>query len=510
MKKNIILLLSGFTVLTMISSCNKQIDLAPISSISDANFWQTPEQVDAFVSGLHIRFRGNVSQFQYLGEMRSDIFGTDPGSSSAFTGEATQGQERLWTNNLDLDNPGVGNFGGFYANIVQLNLLINKLNTTNIVTAANKSYYLGIAYGMRAFYYFQMYRTWGKVIIQTDPTTSIDISSLAKAASPEADVLKLIKDDIDNSVNSFGAVYTFRNTKSYWSKAATLMLKAEVYLWTSYRGGATTDAAIAKAALTDIQTNVAGLALQSSFANVFATTNRGNSEMIFAVRYVLNESSLPISGTFLPQSGLIANYYDSLGNRKFNVTTDNWGGLLRAPVKIASFRKFNDLDSRKWASIQPAYNLVAGKYVMAGCFVSKFQGEQSAGSRQYTNDFPIYRYSDLLLLLAEAKQILGESPATEINLVRARAYGASYVAAVHGFPNQAIDAQPKDAILQERFYEFIFEGKRWHDLRRMGDSYVFANTTMPTNEAYRMLWPLDRNTLTNNRSLTQNPGYPAF
>ena len=510
MKKNIIILLTGLMLFSMISSCTKQIELAPVSSISDANFWQTPEQVDAFVSGLHNRFRTSVSTFQYLGEMRSDIFGTDPGSSSAFTGEATQGVERLWTNNLDLDNPGVSAFGGFYSNIVQLNLLISKLNSTNIVTAANKSYYLGIAYGMRAYYYFHMYRTWGKVIIQTDPTVAIDISSLAKAASPEADVLKLIKDDIDNSINNFGTAYTFRNTKSYWSKPASLMLKAEVYLWTSAKGGGATDASIAKAALVDIQTNTAGLALQASYANLFATTNRGNSEMIFVIRNVLNESSLPFSGTFFPQTGLIANYYDSVGNRKFNVTTDNWGGLLRAPIKIATFRKFNDLDSRKWASIQPAYNLVSGKYVIAGCFVNKFQGEQNAGARSYTNDYPIYRYADLLLLLAEAKVILGESPSTEINLVRARAYGANYNAAVHSFPNQAIDAQPKDAVLQERFFEFIFEGKRWYDLRRAGDSYVFANTTMPTNETYRMLWPIDRNSLTNNRSLVQTPGYPAF
>lgn len=510
MKKNIILIATGLTLVSMFSACTKQIELAPVSSISDANFWQTPEQVDAFVSGLHNRFRGSVGTFQSLGEMRSDIFGTDPGSSSAFTGEATQGVERLWTNNLDMDNPGVSAFGGFYSNIVQINLLISKLNGTNIVTAANKSYYLGIAYGMRAYYYFHMYRTWGKVIIQTEPTTSIDIASLAKAASTEAEVIKLIKDDIDNSINSFGNNYTFRNTKSYWSKPASLMLKAEVYLWTSSKGGGTADATIAKAALTDIQANTAGLTLQSNYANIFATTNRGNSEIIFAVRNLLNESSLPFAGSFLPQSGLIANYYDSVGNRKFNVTTDNWGGLLRAPIKIATFRKFNDADSRKWASIQPAYNLVNGKYVIAGCFVSKYQGEQNAGARAYTNDFPIYRYADLLILLAEAKVILGESPATELNLVRARAYGSNYSAATYGFPNQAIDANPKDAVLQERFLEFIFEGKRWYDLRRAGDSYVFANTSMPTNETYRLLWPIDRNSLTNNRSLVQNPGYPTF
>ena len=76
------------------------------------------------------------------------------------------------------------------------------------------------------------------------------------------------------------------------------------------------------------------------------------------------------------------------------------------------------------------------------------------------------------------------------------------IRSVEGYPNQAIDADPKAAILQERFFEFIFEGKRWMDLRRFGDSYVFANTTMPTYETYRLLWPIDRNTLTNNSALS--------
>ncbi|MBV4355939.1 SusD family outer membrane lipoprotein NanU [Pinibacter aurantiacus] len=508
-KINIVL---GFCAVVAASSCSKKLDLAPVSSISDANYWQTPDQVDAFVSGLHTRLRSSTGQIQYLGEMRADIFGTDPGSSSTFTGEATQGVERLWTNNLDLDNPGVSNYGGFYANIAQLNLLIDKLNTTNIVTQANKNYYLGIAYGMRAYSYFHIYRSWGKAVIQTEPTTSFDIANLAKAASPEADVLALVKDDVEKSLAAFGTDYSFRNQKGYWSKAATLMLKAEINLWTSYRGGGTADATTAKNVLTDIQANVAGLALLPSFANVFASANYGNAEMIFAIRNKLNEAQLPFAGTFFPQTSLIVNYYDSVGNRKFNVTTDNWGGLLRAPIMISTFRKFSDLDSRKWASIVAAYNLSGGSYKIAGAFVGKYQGEQLSGARQYTNDFPVYRYADLLLMLAEAKVILGESPATEINAVRQRAYGTNYNATTMGYPNQSVDADAKESILQERYFEFVFEGKRWYDLRRMdaSNAYVYKYTNILPADSYKVLWPVDRNTLTNNRALTQTPGYAQF
>ncbi|GAC1312096.1 MAG: SusD family outer membrane lipoprotein NanU [Mucilaginibacter sp.] len=517
MKKYIMALLSGLGILVLVSSCRKDLSLAPVSSITDVNFFQNASQFDAFMAGIHNNFRNSSQAFEILGEERADVFGTDPGSGSAFTGEATQGQERLWQENLNLDNPGVSNFGGFYYNINQINLMISKLNTTTLVTAANKNYYLGICYGMRAFYYFQIYRTWGNAIIQTDPVTgsTLNIATLAKAASPQADVMALIKSDIDKSVSSFGTDYSFRNLKGYWSKSATLMLKAEAYLWTANRSGGATDATTAEAALNDIQANAA-LQLLPSYPSVFASTNKGNNEIIFAIHYQLNEPTATSNGmawiqsTFVPQTGLIANFYDSLQNRQFNVITDNWGGLLRAPVKIATYRQFNSLDTRRTASIQAAYTKTGATYKIAGCFVDKYQGEQSAGVRFITNDYPIYRYADLLLLKAEAEVILGQNPANEINMVRARAFGANYNAATMAFPNQAIDANPREAILQERFYEFIFEGKRWYDLRRMGDNYVYEHTALLPANAFALLWPIDRNTLTNNRLLVQTPGYAAF
>lgn len=509
MTRYILLVMTGL----LAASCSKQLDLTPVSSISNANYWQTASQYDAFVTGVHTQFRSDNANMQILGEMRADIFGTDPGNSGAFTGEATQGIEHTWLNSLNLDNAVVSNYGGFYKNIVQLNLLIGKLEGASVVTPATRSYYLGIAYGMRAYYYYNMLRSWGGVVLQTAPVTSINIGSLARPAATADQVTAQIKTDIDSSLVNFGNNYAFNSTfgKAYWSKSATEMLEADVYLWTSYRGGGNADATTALNALKDIQTNVPSLTLLPSFASVFATTNRGNAEIIFASRYMLNEANLSfVTGSFVPQTGLISNFYDSVNNAQFNPnTTGNWGGLLRAPVKIAAFRQFSLSDTRTLASIQPAYTKTGGTYTIAGCFTDKYQGEFNAGNRVIDNDFPIYRYADLLLMKAEAELILGQSPATEINLVRARAYGANYNASL-AYPNQAIDANPVEALLQERLFEFVFEGKRWYDLVRMDPAgkYVFEHTT--ATQAYQLLWPIDRSSLTNNRSLIQTQGYASF
>lgn len=510
MKRNIITIIAMATIgFVSLSSCSNQLNLTPVSSISDASYWKSPDQFDAFVTGLHSRFRTHERSFMFLGELRGERFGNDPGTTASFTGEAAQGLERMWNHNLDMDNTGVSNFGGFYDQINQLNLFINKLDGTSVLTEDTKNYYLGIAYGMRAYYYFHLYRTWGDVIIQTDVVANIDISNLGKAASSANEVMTLIKNDLDKSITSFGNDYTIRESKSIWSKAASLMLKAEVYLWTGHRNGGMEDATLAKNALTEITSNIS-LALLDNYGSIFDTENRGNKEIIFAIRHELNEASLGFIGDFVPQTGLIANFYDSLANRQFTVTADNYGGLLRIPTRISSYRMYTDIDERKNISIQSAYNKEGNGYEIAGSFLKKYQGEQNAGSRAYTNDYPIYRYSDLLLLMAEAKVLLGENPATEINQVRKRAYGNNYSETTLGYPNQTIDLKPLEAILNERDLEFIGEGKRWYDLRRMGDNFVFSHTSLSSQDAYKLLWPIDRNSLTNNRELEQTPGYPKF
>ena len=64
------------------------------------------------------------------------------------------------------------------------------------------------------------------------------------------------------------------------------------------------------------------------------------------------------------------------------------------------------------------------------------------------------------------------------------------------------DEDPIEAILKERMREFLFEGKRWHDIR-----LVDKATKYSTANANRLLWPIDETTKSTNAELVQTPGY---
>jgi hypothetical protein len=136
----------------------------------------------------------------------------------------------------------------------------------------------------------------------------------------------------------------------------------------------------------------------------------------------------------------------------------------------------------------------------------KFVGIVSGGARLFYDDVVIYRYADVLLLKAEAKNALGQDPSTEINKIRQRAYGTNYSS--HIFVNGTKEAND-DAILKERLFEFLFEGKYWWDIVRFGKAFTawIPENHMVPGEDYKSLLPLSKETLTLEPLVTQTPGY---
>ena len=102
---------------------------------------------------------------------------------------------------------------------------------------------------------------------------------------------------------------------------------------------------------------------------------------------------------------------------------------------------------------------------------------------------------------------LGQDPSEQINQVRERAYAENYIASEHSFTSGST-IENANAILDERLKEFVGEGKRWWDLRRAGDEFVYQEIeNMNSGVSYKLELSISQGMIGNNPLLEQTPGY---
>ncbi len=496
-------------------SCQETLDLSPIDYFGDGNYWQNEAQVSNFMVGIHKQLRDNQFMFVRLGEMRSSNYSNIDRQNTSLN------ELPIIEQRIDENSSGVSNWAGFYGPILQLNLFIQKVEANTFVGEAQKKFYLGQAYGIRAFYYFHLLRTYGGVPLWLEPEVlngNTDPVKLRKARSTEQEVLEAIKSDLTKSVSNFGSAASPAD-KSLWSPKATLMLKGEVYLWSAKVYGNAGDLAEAKKALTDIS----GTSLMPNFADVFAYNKKNNSEVIFALRYQVGEAEMSTYSYYLYSTYNFDNlhYKDSLAS----------GALLVDPLQIVAsnstqiiqrygytfelFKSYDVKDKRRDATFYDYYKVTKTPYQVniRNTALVKFLGTLSANKRYFSDDWTVYREADRLLMLAEIVNAEGGDPSSYIKPVRDRAF---YPAAdPTPFVNSTKD-QNELAIFAERNKEFVHEGKAWYDLRRMkfgGDFLVFKSTSHPygvlnkSTQAHMVLWPIEKAIWTNDPLVSQTPGY---
>lgn len=508
--------------LAFATSCNQfDLDLRPEDNFSAIEFWKTEEQVNGAMIGLHSQLRDNQATLWSLGEIRGGTLRNGTG----FTGKSSLNYGSLTVQDIRESNAPYAGWAGFYASIFQVNNFIYQVEQATYLSEDKKNYFLGQAYGLRAFYYFQLYKTFGRLPIVTRPEAAIKVPSSAEEAYmprsiTEKETLDFIKSDIEKSEQGFNNDYAQKSRKAQWSLAATAMLKTEVYLWSAkvkidgeFSPNATQDLKIAKAAVESI---IPRFSLVPNYADAFSTIDnrpdtKGNSEIIFTIRYLVGEATNGLFQEFLYVSNDVpANTYKDdkgvfLPADPLKVASS--GTLLRYEYKIELYDSFDNLDSRKNSIF---FNL--NKDDNRAVVLSKYLGVFVNGVRNYSDDYPIYRLADAYLYLAEIKNKLGEDPTAEIMTIRNRAFNGNAPQFVNGS-----FADNEMAIFNERSKEFVAEGKRWYDLRRMqdaaGNPLVFSPQVGVLQDVkgqqHKILWPIDLGTLTADPTLTgqQNPGY---
>lgn len=475
----------------LFTACTENLNVTPTSVISNESFWKTQDDANGGVYGMYVYLRTQASRNMFLwGEARSETMSSGT--------QGLDGRDPFYLNQLDATTSGP-DWQGMYTIVHHANLVLKNVPNISFTSEAAKNKILAQAYAMRAFVYFSMVRTWGELPIVTEPTVQFDPASIQKERSSVADVFKLIKDDIDKGIALFPD-NTFPTGRNVWSKPALNALKGDVYLWTAKKlGGGNADLTKALEALNQVKTS--DVTLLDDYSSVFDYANKGNKEIVFAVNFRRNEFTnndylnMHFAAAFVPVdiSSEVSAALGIAGGQNF------W-----APSQV--FRsQFTDDDQRKNGTFREIYTSTGGNRRFYGSFAVKFDGMIELGTRYYLDDYVIYRYADVLLMIAEIKNALGQDPTAEIMQVRTRAYGKNI--ATHGFIN-GTQAQNDEVILKERLLELGLEGKRWWDLVRFGKAFEKVPSLQSrAGKDYLLLFPISANTLSLENKVKQNPGY---
>lgn len=494
---NKILTVFILTVIT-VTSCTKDLELVPVSQISTSSFWTNENDVAGALNGMYVRFRLTTENQYYWGEMRSGIM------QQSIAGIVLSYQY-LYKNTLN-SSSGVPGWGNIYTVVHDANIILENAPKIKFTNEATKNNALAQAYAMRAFCYFVMVRTWGGVPLVTQSTNGVSESNQRPRATTE-EIFTQIKKDISEAEKLFSN-NSFTTGRAVWSKPALNAFKADVYLWTAKKlGGGNADLNIVITAINEIETG--DVTLLDNFSSIFAYNNKGNKEIIFAVRYEDKESnmSLPFNASFIhPQVAPALSQVDPATAIAISGADQAFSYLaIRDHVRDA----FSEKDQRRNASIFDLFvykpTFPNGVKSLVVTIQNKYQGVLISGGRRWFNDYVIYRYGDILLMKAEAKNALGQDPSVEINKVRKRAYGANSNDFI--FTNGS-KATNDTEILKEKLLETAFEGHYWYDLVRFGKVFDLVPELIgQASKGHMLLFPIDQNILSKEPKVTQNPGW---
>ena len=169
--------------------------------------------------------------------------------------------------------------------------------------------------------------------------------------------------------------------------------------------------------------------------------------------------------------------------------------VLNKTGNISLVNSYSEEDLRFEPSIGTSYINAEGETTLAN-YIKKYESEPQT---EYDSDvnFIVFRYADVLLMLAEA---LGESPEAYglINEVRNRA-GLEDI-------DENSPGTFDEKLLHERQLELAFENHRWPDLRRFGAEREVFETAEEVVEPsdVRELFYIPQRELDINPNFTQN------
>lgn len=521
-------------VLGFIAGCSKdRLEIEPKNQTLESNYYITPAELRSAL----ITAYDPISWVFYYGA--STWVTLNVASDDANAGGTPGGQDILAYQGADkftlipsTPNGPEGLWRKYYAGIYRANVVLEKADADNdsmLVLRAEAKF-------LRAYYYFDLVRFFGDVVL-LDHTVTTEYN-LSRTSSGK--VYELIVKDLTEAIPDLPEKNKLKSDQLYRAtKSAAQALLGKVYLFMSspgynygnyYQQAADLFGSVIKSGVYD---------LFPDYDMNFDAQHKHGVESIFELEY-----TDAIQSTFNYDAGTGYSYDESsvdfklCGIRGWSQGADKsvvnlldgWGFVKPTRELVDAYISENDLIRLNYniyladpvAEYNAAFNFNLSQYGTwdrtvtgedastdyEGFFRRKYRGDadQQTGNTWFTN-VVLIRYADVLLMMSEC--IVNGAVDTQnsnnsdfyINKVRNRV----------GLPS--ISGGTIEDIKKERRLEFAFEMLRYWDLIRWGDADNVFTGYKPGkgynwNPAKKGLWPIPLTEIERTKgSLTQNPGY---
>lgn len=390
---------------------------------------------------------------------------------------------------------------------------------------------------LRASYYYILVDFFGNVPIVTD-YKDIELPQQSTRVEVFNFIITEITDNIDNlSEEPRGYYYGRFNKWAAYFLIAKMYLNAEVWSGTQHWQ----DCILACNKVIEFAENTGSYELESNQKDVFITNNENSVEIIYGI---------PEDEIYVTDWNAFDFHLYTLASENqatYNFTNVPWGGVCAIPQFIDTFDpddtrlKENFIYGQQYTASgeiltrsdngEPMSYLkdvpsIDQSSMYDGYRWGKFEYAMGSTNR-LSNDWPLFRYADVLLMKAEALMRSGQDGAGAlVTKVRERAFKDNPSKAVvsdddllkgsvydygrrdsYQITHEGGDDIQYGRFLDELGWEFTQEGRRRQDMIRFG---VFTTKSWFSHDAsssYRSLYPIPNQAILTNSNLSQNPGY---
>jgi|TARA_B110000881_G_C18576875_1_gene519136 hypothetical protein len=453
------------------SSCN--LDEDPI--FLDSTMYDTPQSANAALDGIYQKLTtyDSMERRYWVNNGFSGLFIThrqgnnvnnNPHNSNLMALKPIQDQdsEMFWK--------------GLYAAIAQTNAAIKNITVVENPTTNDELLFndiAGQAYFVRAWAYFDLTRLFSDIPLWTELA---DESNLNKAKSTSKEIYAQAISDAQTAANLISGARGTGYPKQY----AANMLLAKLYMTLAtnpeLRDESLTEMNYWQMAYDEAIKVYGQYSLIADYSSIFTDSNENNSESVFELQISQDATNSQMGRNYTPNGYKLAQNFGWFRVHAdiFEIHRDMYPNDPRidASYMYDYTNAVNGNRMRTYPAITGRGNVRASHP-----FLFKFAEKDKTHSNQYNSqNIVIYRYADLLLMLAEISN--------ELQNGQQLGYVTEVLTRVGITPQVGFFGSKEDfrkAIMNEYRFELIGEGEDSHNSRRRGFDYFLNNTILIHN-----------------------------